>query len=380
MEKINIVFICPDIGLDFGRSRIVHQIVANLIKNNKYEITLVTNKNSNLDEYKNFNIKIEYIPISINGRNPIQFSIALLKFISLLRTNKIQIIHSHHRYSDLLVYVSSKFVKVKTLTTVHSYTFGFNKFSYALDRIICVSNDLKKHLENEFKISSEKLKVIYNGISQPSFKIEKNENTQIKKDKITVLCVGRFDFDKGQDILINAFEKIWETEERINLVLVGEYSPNIIKYALKNNDEIRKKFRLNFEKLLDQNHKKIRLLTSKSTPWEEISKADIVVIPSRIETFGLVALEAGMSGKCVVASNIGGLREIVNENKNGLLFEKENFNELSEKIFYLYENQNLIHKYGTELLKDIMDKFTIQIMMKKYIEIYNKLLQNEYLD
>lgn len=372
MENINLAVICPDLGLDFGRSRVVFQIVSNFASNTNYNVTLITNKKSNLNELKNHNLKIKYIPISIVGRNPINFLLALVKFIIIIRSEKIKLVHSHHRYSDLLVYFVSKFVKIKTLTTVHSFTFGYHLFSYPLDRVICVSYDLKKHVEVEFKVDAEKLKVIYNGISKPIISTEKKNNTNFENNELTVLCVGRFDYDKGQDILLRAFKKIWKLDLKICLELIGEYSPNVIKYAKKNNDKIRKKFIAQFEKLVNDNCNRIKILSSSSTPWNEIDEADIIVIPSRIETFGLVALEAGILRKCVIASNTGGLKEIIHNHENGILFESENISELTEKILYLFENQHLITEFGAKLNKDVLNKFNNKIMIEKYLQIYNE--------
>lgn len=372
MEKVNIAFICPDIGIDFGRSRVIHYIISNLnLNNQEYSIYIITNRESNLDEFKKFNINIEYIPISLVRRNPVKFIVSFIKLFSIIKSKKIQLFHSHHRYSDLLLSFISKVISIKTLTTVHSFTFGFRQLSYSLDKIICVSNEVKNHLINEFNISHKKVKVVFNGISNPNIGIHNNNY-----NNFTVICVGRFDFDKGQDILIKAFEIIWQYKVKINLVLIGEYSPNFIKYAKKNNYQLSQKFKYDFKELLDRNSKRIKVLSSKSTPWEEISKAHVVVIPSRIESFGLVALEAGMLSRCVIAANTGGLKEIINDGENGLLFEPENHNDLSEKILYLYNNNNLIKEFGKNLNRVVQTKYTVEIMMRKYIEVYHELINS----
>ncbi len=123
------------------------------------------------------------------------------------------------------------------------------------------------------------------------------------------------------------------------------------------------------------NSANIDLVKSETTPWEEIEKADIIVIPSRIESFGLVAIEAGAMGKCVLASNTGGLKEIIISGENGLLFESENVEDLYNKLIYLYKNSKLIKSFGEELRRDVEKKFTVKVMQKKYLKIYSDIVQ-----
>lgn len=370
---MKLVYICPDIGIDFGRSKVLYDMISFLRTNcPNYSITLITNAESKIKIFEKLNLNIIHMPISIERRNPIYFLISFYKLLQFAILNKIEIIHSHHRYTDLLTFLVSLITNIKTITTVHSFNHGFNKFSYNVDIITCVSNSVKEHILKKCNINYDKIKVIHNGIKSYGTKLKAIDYSE--KSKFTVLCIGRFDYEKGQDILLKAFEKIWKYETNINLVLIGEYSKYFMRYSNKTNS-ISHDFKTIFNKLLNKHSKKIKIHTSNSTPWKEICSSDLVVIPSRIETFGLVALEAGTLSKCVVASNTGGLKEIIKNKKNGLLFESENYIDLSQKILFLYENRKLLYKYGKELYKDIQINFTLEKMMEEYTKQYDQLLE-----
>jgi glycosyltransferase involved in cell wall biosynthesis len=69
-----------------------------------------------------------------------------------------------------------------------------------------------------------------------------------------------------------------------------------------------------------------------------LRRFDVFVIPSRSESFGVAAVEASSVGLPVIASNVGGLPEVVIDGETGLLFESENVNDLCDKLYYFYQN------------------------------------------
>ncbi len=373
MEKMNLAHICPDIGIDFGRSRVIYNMVSYLAKNkNHYNTLLITNQESKLHEFSKLDVKIKIVPISLKTRNPISFASAFFKIIYIVRSRKIKILHSHHRYSDLLIYLASKFCKVKTVSTVHSFVFNHKMLSYLTDKIVCVSHAVKDHIVQEFGSRNDKLVVIYNGIDIPSRMPYIDNSNSFVRSKFKLLCIARFDYEKGQDILLKTLENIWAVESNISLTLIGQFSQNIVKlenYSL----QLNKQYELTFSKYIRKYRDQIRLQKSNTTPYDEIIKADVIVIPSRIEPFGLVTLEAGIYGKCVIASNTGGLKEIIKDNENGLLFKNENYSDLGDRILFLYRNRGLLKKFGKNLKKDIEKKFSINEMMESYIKTYNSL-------
>jgi len=378
MAKVKIAYVCSDVGIDFGRSKVIYNILEYFITNsNDYSVLLVTNKESKLNNYNYLKVDIEFIPISIKKRNPFNFLLSIFKLYKIVKLKNIQILHSHHRYSDLIIYIVNILTKVKTVSTVHSYVYGYNLLSFLSDKIIFVSKALETYYINKFNLNKNKISVIYNAIKSP-LDIDKYDSLSQKpsKNKLKVLCIGRIDYEKGQDILIRSMEQVWKQYQNISLTLVGSFSRNIVKYKRFNNKKINSIFYKNINILLAEYEDKIKILQTESTPWELIYNSDVVIIPSRIESFGLVALEAGCLKKCVIASNVGGLSEIIQNKKNGLIFESENVDKLSEYLIFLYNNLYLIKQYGEKLYEDVINNFSLDTMGRKYNHIYKNLLGN----
>jgi glycosyltransferase involved in cell wall biosynthesis len=101
---------------------------------------------------------------------------------------------------------------------------------------------------------------------------------------------------------------------------------------------------------------------------------DIVVLPSRIEPFGIVAIEAGIMEKPIVTSNVDGLIEIVDDGINGLLFPRGNKQSLFEKLKLLISNPKLRIEFGEKLHQKVSVNFTVYQSIPKYNKIYEMLV------
>ncbi|MHA1752935.1 MAG: glycosyltransferase family 4 protein [Candidatus Helarchaeota archaeon] len=188
------------------------------------------------------------------------------------------------------------------------------KFS---DRIIAISGSIKKELSLNYNISPSKIIKIFNGIDYNRFNI-KNQNNIHRKFK-KVIYVGRLSSIKGpQNILKIVPSIILKYGKNIRFEFIGN-GPlyKYLKRMLKNSKY------LDFIKFIGAvPNNKMPLI---------YSNADLCIIPSYYEPFGLVALECIASNLPVLASNIGGLSEIFNKFNNDLLFSIKNKEELINK-------------------------------------------------
>ncbi|CUX70592.1 D-inositol 3-phosphate glycosyltransferase [Clostridium sp. C105KSO15] len=105
-------------------------------------------------------------------------------------------------------------------------------------------------------------------------------------------------------------------------------------------------------------------------------KADLVVVPSRTELFGTVILEAMSHGKLVVASNVGGTPEIINDGLNGILFKKGDAIDLSNKIMEIIDSPEKINFYGKQARKTIEKKYNWDGIIKDIYDTYEEVISN----
>ncbi|WNY43474.1 glycosyltransferase family 4 protein [Bacillus cereus] len=205
------------------------------------------------------------------------------------------------------------------------------------------TNSLKYHLPKN------KSTIIYNGISDRSN--DKRVSLEIEKDCINLLFVGRFDKQKGLDILIDIFKN--NNLPKIKLYIIGEpvvsqaefqFPQNVINLGWIDN------------KLLDSYY----------------SDMDAVIMPSRWEGFGLVAIEAMKNRKPVIVSNRGALPELINQEVNGYIFDLEKPNDLVDILLNLDKIE--LKEMGKRGRNIYEEKFTSNIMNRKIIEEYQKLV------
>jgi len=150
---------------------------------------------------------------------------------------------------------------------------------------------------------------------------------------------------------------IVKNNKNIHLIICGE-------------GDLKEESELNYliNNSLSKNNIHFFKFTSEISSYYNIS--DLVVIPSiSMESFGYTAIEAMSYRIPVVASNIGGLKEIVINNETGYLIEKNNFTDFAKKINFILNNTNILKKFGKNGYKHYLNNFTAAKMVKKYFEL-----------
>ncbi len=277
---------------------------------------------------------------------------------------KYDVIHAHYAVPQGFLGVLLKRVRRKPLVvTLHGSDItllgrGTARFlvKFVLDNcdaIIAVSEFLKREAL-KLGAEEEKIRVIYSGVpgsGAPAFKpVEKFE----LQGRI-ITFIGSLVWQKGVDILIRAFRDVKEKFPDAELVLVGDGRE-------KNN----------LQKISRELGVRANFLGYREDPGSVLEKSAVLVLPSREEGFGLALLEAMAAGVPVVASRVGGIEEIVEHGYNGILVEKENPEELAERIIRVLEDRELrekLIKNGRESLK----KFSWKKMGSEVDAVYEGL-------
>ena len=305
------------------------------------------------DDYDKLSNYFADILILSHNRSYMQDFFLLLKYC---KSKNISIIHSHHRYFNFLALLISKLLHLKTVTTVHSRVYGRKTFSYNSEKIIVVSNAIKFHLTKYFRVSPQKIEVIYNFIDPDFMKIsygrEKiRSELELSNDDILIGYYGRLEInEKGLGLLIEAFKILNCRYNNIKLFLMGDG--------------------LDRDYLIEQiKVSKIKsiILEGRNNVFDYSQAIDIFVLPSRIDPFPYVMLETAYLKIPFIGSNVDGIPEYVTNGFNGLLFEKNNVNQLSEQIEKLMIDKNL-REY---LMKNNYDKVTSSFIKGNFIKRYN---------
>jgi glycosyltransferase involved in cell wall biosynthesis len=104
--------------------------------------------------------------------------------------------------------------------------------------------------------------------------------------------------------------------------------------------------------------------------------SEFCVLPSRYETFPMTVLEAYGCGKPIVASKVGGLKDLIKDGQSGLLFEPENVERLARSIFNLINGNNVAKEMGLKSKNFVRENFTIEKVVERLEKIYEEVFKN----
>ena len=231
-------------------------------------------------------------------------------------------------------------------------------FKSIINGMIANSEGTKKSINEKYDIfPKEKIQVIYNGVKfRENYEIDINNKS---REKIVIGTAGRLSAEKGHRYLLDIAQKLKKNENKFEILIAGEGE---LKEEL---EEKIKKMDLSNEVKLVGFEKDIRLF---------LEKIDIFVLPSLWEGFGYVVVEAMESCKPVVAFEVGGVPEIIEDGLTGYLTEIKNVEKMSEKIELLIKDKKLIKKMGIAGRKRGIEIFSIEKTSKTLIEyLYKKI-------
>lgn len=243
-----------------------------------------------------------------------------------------------------------------------------NKLMKSVRAIIAISEASKKIIIAQDPKLAEKITVVHNGIDIEQWKADaklesRNEYKRLHlgalQNEKVILCVAELNKRKGQKYLIEA-AKILADAGTLNfkLVFVGDGPER--KY---------------YEKLAAPLGDKVLFLGRKKEIAKLMTAADIFVLPSEREAFGLVLLEAGVACLPIIASNVGGIPEIIDDGKIGILVPSENPQVLAEAINKLLQNPEIAKSLAHSAKSKVEMHFNAKTMAGKTAEVYDKVLK-----
>ncbi|RTR36411.1 glycosyltransferase family 1 protein [Robertmurraya yapensis] len=364
MKRIKVLHVCP--SLDKGG---LEEVIYNLVKNsndNEYDVSVAYFNGGLVSD------RLEekgYTCYKLSGAGKID---KIKEFMKVIKENEIDIVQAHFCFSGIL---AAKLSGVKIIETVHNTYVGFinptGKLKYSLylnmvDCIVSVSNEVSRFNFKNFSIGNKsKCKVITNSIDperlNPSDKsVEKiKEEFGIPTNKRVISTLSRIDSQKGLEYFIEAAKKLNTEYDDLVFLIPGTGDE---KYAEKLKESI----------INDNNIRFIGHVTKVNQLYKIM---DIFVISSLWEGGPLTLLEAMAYGKAVIATPVGITPEVIENGINGYLVNVEDVDDLYEKIKDLLDNNKRSLRLGQQAKKDFEDKFSNEIMISNYKNLYRTLIK-----
>ena len=381
-SKLKVLQVIPRLG--YGGAEIGCYDLAHYLKEQKSSSFIATSGGELLKYIDKKKVKLFRLPV--HSKNPllILINIFILTFIVLFY--KINILHVRSRAPAWSCYYVSKITRCKLVTTFHgTYNFNnsikkkYNAIMLQSDCVIAGSNFIFSHIKEKYPEYISRIKkflVIFRGINTEYYdpdnikeadRIKFLKKLNIDANKKIILMPGRLTEWKGQEIFIEALNDLK------------------IKYGYKNfiaillgSDQGRKIYKKKLIRLIERfrlNNDVIFLEHAPSMPVAYSVSSVIVSASIEPEAFGRISVEAQSMKKPIVASDIGGSKETIVDNKTGLLFSSSDHHSLSEKLDFIFRlDDTSLNVMGNNGRKNVQKKFNVEKMCFSTYSEYKKLI------
>ena len=349
-------------------------LLSKLVKHHKYDVQAVVFNNGRLSwELIKSGVKVvifdekKYTSVAIFKK--------LLKFF---KTESIDIFHSHRYKENVLGSLAAKLGNVPCIIrTVHGVSEIFLGFEYIkmaayrylddltgkyfTDKIIAVSMDIKNTLQKQYQ--KDKVICIYNAIDLGHANTDSNpEKTrtelQISQSDRVIGTIGRLTLVKGIEYFLKAARIIVDKRSDVTFLIVGD---GPLRTSL---EQLSRKLQI---------EKFVKFVGYREDIYNLINIMDVFVLSSLHEGIPTVLLEALAMGRPVVATRVGGIPEVLEQEDLGLLTEPENMLQLAEACFTLLDVTDA-NELKLKRRQYVAQKFSSERMSEKVIELYEALL------
>jgi glycosyltransferase involved in cell wall biosynthesis len=313
---------------------------------------------------------VKTIIFPCKGKFDLNTVFRIKKFI---KTEQIDILHSHGYKSNIYAVLAGNRYHTKRVSTCHSWSLNSMKmksykyldilFLKKYDSIIAVSDLLKNEIVGS-GITPVKVTVINNGIDADEFlrphadSLKIRESMQIGITEKVIGAIGRLDFEKGFDYLLDAFKKINNDRVGVKLLIVGDG-------PLKNDLKL---------KASDLNLKDNVIFSGiRNNISQMLSIMDIFVMSSTAEGLPIALLEAMAAKKPVVVTKVGAIPNVIEDGHSGILVEPKDSDSLAEAILSLLNDSEKASGMAQKGFERVRDKYSSKRMAEEYYSIYKKL-------
>lgn len=282
------------------------------------------------------------------------------KMYHILQEISPDVLHLQYTVNANLIYLTLlyRFIKMPFIVTTHGLLCDEMMVSYQqlvekADAVVCVSRYLDD-VSRRVTGAESKTSYIHNGIHLLDVSFERPRFSPPR-----FLCLGRLTYEKAYDVAIQAFALCVKKIPDARLIVIGEGAEELQLKSLSLSLGIAD--RIDWRSSLNQ-----------AECFKILKTVSAVLIPSQYESFGLVALEAGLFGKPVIATAVGGLPEIILDRKTGLLVPSNDIQAFSQAMCDLCLNVSWAQDMGACAYQHIRTHFSADSMVLQYKALYHR--------
>lgn len=373
---IKIIHLIPTLALG-GAERLVVDLCVSLSRSEFESVVVTTVAGGPLEEeLKTAGVRVVHLDSLIKKPSKTKWILWYQRVQALVlffRKEQPLILHTHLTSADILGWYAARKSEIKHIvSTEHNINIDEKKWQTFLKkllatmplRVVCLSGAIKNFAARTYHFPNKKLYVIYDGVDIKKFTpvLRLPVVSGVSPDNIAnrctpqITCVARLESQKGHETLLRALALLddlaWE------LVLVGEGSL--------------KTYLMDLARILNI-RERVNYLGARQDIPVILHDTDIFVLPSLWEGLGIVVLEAGASGVPVIASNVGGIPEMVVDKETGLLVPPGDVEALSHALRELLQDPERAREMGTAARARVEQHFALPQTIEKYRNVYESL-------
>ena len=373
MGKIRILRIISNLGVGGVQKRMISLLPK--LNEERYSIIVCSFKTGKLQN----RLEQSGIPVKIIPRRFKFDPVCIYRLYSIMKKENIDIVHTHCHKPNTTGRIAAKLAGVPVIianehnmdTWKSNWQLTLDKWLSAYsDKIIAVSEAVKSFYVKNANISADKFEVIYNGVdldfwqkNMPSQKaiLEKKAKLGLLQGNKVIAAIGRLHPQKGHEYLLRAAKKIISRMGNLKFLIVGD---GPMKESLESLSE-----RLGIKENV--------VFTGKRDDVKDmLCISDFSVVSSIREGFSNVVLESMACSKPVVATDVGGNKEIIIDGENGFIVPSRNEDALADKIQALAGNEELTIRMGLAA-KEAVKNFSLSQMKYKTEKLYEELMDKK---
>jgi len=311
-------------------------------------------------------VKVRNFPIKVKSELHPCLYMSLRSLATLIKDEKIDVIHSQTRVTQVLGQHLKKWSGCPVVSTCHGFfkkRLGRRLFPCWGDKVIAISPQVRNHLINDFQVPALNIRLIVNGLNCDDFPLVSDQKKKELRaefgipDEFIVGIVARLSDVKGHEFLIKAMPKVLQSSTKIHLVIVGEGKEG------ENLKDLVRQHQL-------ENH--VSFFPAVNQTRQFLSMFDLFVMPSLQEGLGLSVMEAQAAGIPVIASRVGGLPSLIEHGRTGLLVEPSSSDELAEAIIEMMNDPGKRAECARQARCFIKKEFSADQMGNETIKVYQE--------
>ncbi|MFA6216862.1 MAG: GT4 family glycosyltransferase PelF [Candidatus Omnitrophota bacterium] len=289
------------------------------------------------------------------------------KLIEIIEKEKIDIVHARSRVPAWVAYFACRKTRKVFVTTCHGY-YKKHLLSYVMGwakRVIVPSNVIGRHMIDDFGVPHARIRLIPRSVDLEKFKYTPLDKKKNKEFNVGI--IGRITPLKGHLYFIKAMARVMRSVPHLKIWIVGDAPVSKAAYKEQLQVLVKRMGLWNSTEFLG---------TQKNIP-EILKHLDLVVLSTTThEAFGRVVIEAQACGVPVVATSVGGVVDIIDDNKTGLLVPPADPIHMAEAVIKIHDDKELACRLSEAAYQKVQEQYDVKRMVEDTLGVYKEALED----